>query len=85
MACLPIIAESIFYLTHADKFCELCYTSRMMARAGILLTIELGGMSVISASSLSDILIFVAGLLFLAGLTAVLLRWNRHARPDPFV
>jgi hypothetical protein len=57
----------------------------MMAQAGILLTIELGGMSVISASSLSDILIFVVGLLFLTGLTAVLLRWNRRSRPDPFV
>lgn len=57
----------------------------MVAWAGIPLTIELGGMSVISASSLSDILIFVVGLLFLTGLTAVLLRWNRRARPDPFI
>lgn len=57
----------------------------MVAWAGIPLTIELGGMSVISASSLSDILIFVVGLLFLTGLTAVLLRWNRRTRPDPFI
>lgn len=57
----------------------------MMASVDILLTIELGGMSVISASTLSDILIFVAGLLFMTGLTAILLRWNRRTRPDPFV
>jgi len=57
----------------------------MVASAEILLTIELGGMSVISASTLSDILIFVAGLLFMTGLTAIFLRWNRRTRPDPFV
>jgi hypothetical protein len=57
----------------------------MIAGAELFLTIELGGMSVISASTLGELLVFMAGLLFLTGLTAILLRWNRRTRPDPFI
>ena len=56
-----------------------------MASVQFFLTIELGGMRVISASTLGEVLIFTAGLLLLTGLTAILLRWNRRTRPDPFV
>ncbi|MBK9050388.1 MAG: hypothetical protein IPL78_05530 [Chloroflexi bacterium] len=57
----------------------------MIAGAALFLTIELGGMRVSSASTLGELLAFMAGLLFLTGLTAILLRWNRRTRPDPFI
>ncbi len=53
--------------------------------ASIWLAIELGGMRVNSATTLSELLIFIVGLLLLTGLTAVLLHWNRRGRLDPFV
>lgn len=49
-----------------------------------ILAVELGDFSLNSATSPEDVLWFIGGLLFLTGVTAVTLWWQRRARPDPF-
>lgn len=48
------------------------------------LAIELGDFTLNSATSPTDVLWFIGGLLLLTGLTAVTIWWQRRARPDPF-
>jgi hypothetical protein len=48
------------------------------------LAIELGNFTLNTATSPTDVLWFIGGLLLLTGLTAVTIRWQRRARPDPF-
>jgi cytosine/uracil/thiamine/allantoin permease len=50
----------------------------------ILLVIELGDFQLRSATPWSEVGWFVGGLLLLAGLSFLVLRWNRRAGPDPF-
>ncbi len=50
----------------------------------IPLAIELGDMTLSSATPISEILWFVAGLILLVLLTAAMLWWQRRSRPDPF-
>ena len=57
----------------------------MIVGVALLRNSELGGMRVSSASTLGELLAFMAVLRFLTGLTAILLRWNRRTRPDPFI
>ena len=45
------------------------------------LAIELGDFT---AGSLSDLIWFVTGLLILAGLTYLVIRYNQRSAPDPF-
>lgn len=47
--------------------------------------IDLGDFSISSATSLNDMIWFMAGLLLLMGLTAVTLWWQRRSQPDPFI
>lgn len=47
--------------------------------------IELGDMTINSATPLGEMLWFGFGLLLLAGLTALILWWQKKSRPDPFI
>lgn len=49
------------------------------------LAIELGDLRLSHAASATEIAWFVGGLFLLTGLSWLVLRWNRHARPDPFL
>ncbi len=46
-----------------------------------LLAIELGDFNV---ASLTDVLWFLVGIVILTGLTALIIRFNHQATPDPF-
>ncbi len=50
-----------------------------------LLVIELGEISISSATPLADLLWFIGGLLVLGTASAAILWWNRRSRPDPFL
>jgi hypothetical protein len=50
---------------------------------GTILAIELGDFS-LGVATLVDVAWFLAGVLALTGLTGIVMRWNRHAHPDPF-
>jgi hypothetical protein len=49
------------------------------------LVIELGNFRLHNDASLSEFGWFVAGVIFLTGLSALVLWWNRRAQPDPFL
>jgi hypothetical protein len=49
------------------------------------LVLELGDFTLRSVTPLADVLWFIAGLLILAGSSAVILWRNRRTRSDPFV
>lgn len=48
------------------------------------LSIDLGDFRLDFATSLGDVVWLVLGMLILASLTALVIHWNRRARPDPF-
>jgi len=48
------------------------------------IVIELGDFSLTSATPLSELAWFVAGLVILTGLSTAVLWWNRRAHRDPF-
>jgi hypothetical protein len=48
------------------------------------LAIELGNFTLNTATSPTDVLWFIGGLLLLTGITAVTIRWQRRTHPDPF-
>jgi hypothetical protein len=48
------------------------------------LSIDLGDFSLALATSVWDGVWLTLGLVVLIGLTALVIRWNQQARPDPF-
>lgn len=49
------------------------------------LVIVLGNFQLSSVTPLDEVAWFVGGLLLLTGLSLIVLRWHRRARPDPFI
>ena len=49
------------------------------------LVVELGDFQLHNASTWGEFGWFVAGIVFLTGLSALVLWWNRRAQPDPFL